>query len=75
MIKSSVAEWRQNGAWPPFAADDVALDPRSWSPLPALGVSGFTSKKEPSRTTGVRILHPTVEMYQYRNKKEEERGE
>ena len=36
-VKSSIAEWRQEGAGPPFVAEDRDLDPWSWSPLPVLG--------------------------------------
>ena len=71
LIKSSVSEWRLNGAGPPFCAEDTDLDPWSWSPLPTLGGSGFATRKENLRITGVRIAPPDVEVFQYHLRKEE----
>ena len=70
LIKSSISEWRLNGAGPPFCAEDNDLDPWSWSPLPILGGSGFAVKKENLRITGVRIAPPTTEVHQYHLLKE-----
>ena len=36
LVKSSVAEWRQEGDGHPFAADDRDLDPWSRPPLPVI---------------------------------------
>ena len=35
--KSSMAAWRQEGAGPPYVAEDRDLDPWSWPPIPLLG--------------------------------------
>ena len=35
--KSSIAAWRQEGAGPPFVAEERDLDPWTWSPIPLLG--------------------------------------
>ena len=73
ILKSSVGEWRANGAGPSCVAEDLDLDPWSWSPLPALGGSGFANKKENIRITGVRVKPPPMEVYQYHLRNEDER--
>lgn len=35
--KASIEKWRQEGAGPPFIAEDRDMDPWTWSPIPTLG--------------------------------------
>ena len=74
-VKSSIAEWRQEGAGPPFVAEDRDLDPWSWSPLPVLGGSGFATRKENPRITGARLKPPYLEVHEYHQRKEEMKKE
>ena len=45
--KSSVQEWRQEGAGPPYVAEDRDLDPWTWSPIPVLGNTIISNLRPP----------------------------
>ena len=64
----ALPQWRPEGLGPAVFTSDVDLDPWSWAPLPALGASGFFTKKTSPRITGLRLKPPILEVRQYSDK-------
>ena len=61
----TLSMWRAEGLGPPLQTSEIDLDPWSWAPLPSLGASGFYTKKQAPRITGVRIKPPMIDVHEW----------
>ena len=66
--KGTLAGWGNEGLCHAVFTSDVDIDHWSRAPLPAIGASGFFTKKTSPRITGMRVKPHALEVRQYNEK-------